>query len=248
MRLARRHDPVLLSAHRCLTRPAIEAALRLGVDYVEFDVQRCRDGLVVFHDAVARVDGSDIALAELPVAALRRAHPELLTYEEALGLLAGRSRVHLDLKFDDEGAVEAAAAAVRLLGTDRLVVTTLDDRSVGAVRSWSDVHAPALLVGLSLGRGVRGFPVWRQLRVRASELWPHVRYRHSRANVVVAHHWLARLGVARFARSRGLPLLVWTVDTEPSLRYWTRSGRAWLVTTNNPEAALRLRRPERIWP
>ncbi|GAA4745066.1 hypothetical protein GCM10023350_32350 [Nocardioides endophyticus] len=233
MRLSprRRPDPVLISAHRCLTRDALEHAIQLGVDYIEFDVQRCADGsLVLLHDPV------DIA------------PPDAVPYDEALELLAGRSRVHLDLKFTDDGVVEATAEAVRRLGTDRLVVTTLDDRSVAAVRAWSDVHAPALLVGLSLGRGVKGFPVWRQLKVRASEVWPHVRYRHSRANVVVAHHTLARFAVARFARKRGLPLLVWTVDTEPSLRYWTRSGRAWLVTTNNPEVALRLRRPDRIWP
>jgi glycerophosphoryl diester phosphodiesterase len=227
----RRRDPVLISAHRCLTREELEEAVHLGVDYVEFDVQRCADGsLVLLHDPV------DVA------------PPGAVTYDEALGLLAGRSRVHLDLKFTDDGVVDATAEAVRRLGTDRLVVTTLDDRSVAAVRAWSDEHAPALLVGLSLGRGVKGFPVLRQLKVRLSELFPHVRYRHSRANVVVAHHTLARFAVARFARRRGLPLLVWTVDTEPSLRYWTRSGRAWLVTTNNPDIALRLRRPDRVWP
>ena len=194
-------------------------------------MQRCADGsLIVHHDPI------------------EVAPPDALTYDEALRLLAGRSRVHLDLKITDDGVVEATAAAVRLLGTDRLVVTTLDDRSVAAVRAWSDVHAPALLVGLSLGRGVGGFPLWHQIKVRTSEIWPHVRYRHSRANVVVAHHTLARFAVARFARHRGLPLLVWTVDTESALRYWTRSGRAWLVTSNNPDIALRLRRPERIWP
>jgi glycerophosphoryl diester phosphodiesterase len=78
-------------------------------------------------------------------------------------------------------------------------------------------------------------------KVRASELWPGVRYRHSRANVVVAHHWLARLRVRRFARRHGLPLLVWTVDTKRSLAYWMRPGRAWLVTTNEPAVALGLR-------
>lgn len=223
-----RRDPVLVSAHRCLTIQQVEYALRLGVDYVEFDVQRCADGsLVLAHDPV------------------EVAPPGITTYDEVLDTLAGRGRAHLDLKFHD-GCVEAVAHAVERLGTDRLVVTTLEDRSVTAIRAWSDRHAPALLVGLSLGRGVSGFPLLRQIRVRLSELLPRVRYRHSRANVVVAHHWLARLGVARFARHHGLPLLVWTVDTAPSLRHWTRTGRAWLVTTNSPDLALRLRRPERM--
>lgn len=224
----RRREPVLVSAHRCLTLDQVEHALALGVDYIEFDVQRCSDGsLVLHHDPV------DVAPADA------------VTYDAVLAALAGRGRAHLDLKFHD-GCVDAVAHAVERLGTDSLVVTTLDDESVAAVRAWSEVHAPALLVGLSLGRGVRGMAWWRQAKVRASELWPHHRYRHSRANVAVAHHFLARLRVARFARKRGLPLLVWTVDTAPSLRYWTRSGRAWLVTTNHPEIALRLRRAGRI--
>ena len=231
MRPSRRHDPTLVSAHRCLTRESIEAALRLGVDYVEFDLQRCSDGtLVLNHDPV-----------DVPP-------PDALSYDDALDLLAGRSRAHLDVKFYGDGVVDAVAHAVAHLGTDRLVVTTLDDESVAAVRAWSDQHAPALLVGLSLGRGVTGSPFLRQVRVRISELWPGRRYGRSRANLVVAHHWLARLTVARFARNHGLPLLVWTVDTAPALRYWTRTGRAWLVTTNHPDIALRLRRPERMHP
>ena len=58
---------------------------------------------------------------------------------------------------------------------------------------------------------------------------------------MVAHHTLARLGVAAYARRRELPLLVWTVDSQESLRYWMRPGRAWLVTTNQPGLALRVR-------
>ena len=58
---------------------------------------------------------------------------------------------------------------------------------------------------------------------------------------MVAKDVLARLGVAGFARRRGLPLLVWTVDSERSLRYWMRPGRAWLVTTNQPGLALEVR-------
>ena len=79
------------------------------------------------------------------------------------------------------------------------------------------------------------------MRVRVSELLPRLRYQESRANLVVVKHILARLGVAAFARRRHLPLVVWTVDSEESLRYWLRPGRAWLVTTNQPGLALKVR-------
>jgi glycerophosphoryl diester phosphodiesterase len=253
-----RHEGVLVSAHRCLTRTEVERALALDVEFVEFDVQRCGDGtFVLFHHAVVEIDGSDVPLADLSLDGLFAVVPDVLLYDEVLDLLAGTGkRAHLDLKFlspdpayeltSTTYEVAAVARAVQRLGATNLVVTTLDDRSVKAVRDWADVLGHDLLVGLSLGRGVTGFPVWRQIKVRASEVWPHVRYRQSRANVVVAHHWLARLGVARFARRRRLPLLVWTVNTEDSLRHWLRPGRAWLVTTNEPELALRVRGAERL--
>jgi glycerophosphoryl diester phosphodiesterase len=163
-----------------------------------------------------------------------------MLYDEVLDALAGRTRAHLDLKFVG-GCAAATARAVERLGAENLVVTTLDDPAVREVRAWAEAHGHDLLVGLSLGRRVTGFPVWRQVRVRASEVWPHLRYRQSRANLVVAHHWLARAGVAGFARRRGLPLLVWTIDTPRALEYWLRPGRAWLVTTNRPAVALEVR-------
>lgn len=236
-----RREPVQLSAHRCLTRADVERALSLDVDFVEFDVERCGDGaLVVFHDAAVEIDGEDVPLASLTLAALRAVVPDVLSYDDVLDALVGRTRAHVDLKFVGDCA-GATARAVERLGAENLVVTTLDDPAVKEVRAWADEHGHDLLVGLSLGRKVTGFPVWRQLRVRASEVWPHLRYRQSRANVVVAHHWLARAGLAGFARRRRLPLLVWTIDTPRSLRYWTRPGRAWLVTTNRPEEALAIR-------
>jgi glycerophosphoryl diester phosphodiesterase len=219
----------LVSAHGCLTAPDIEAAIAMGADYVEIDVQRCADGsLVLLHDPV------DVA------------PPGTLGYAEALDLLAGRTRLHLDLKVQG-GEVPIVAQAVARLGTDALLVTTLDDDGVRAVRDWADAEGQDLLVGLSLGRGLRDIPVLHAIRVRLTELFPGVRYRRSGANLAVAHHWLARLHVRRFARRHGFPLLVWTVDTSRALDYWMRPGRAWLVTTNEPEVALRLR-ADRIRP
>jgi glycerophosphoryl diester phosphodiesterase len=218
----------LVSAHRCLTTADIEAAIAMGADYVEIDVQRCADGsLVLLHDPV-----------DVPP-------PGTLGYADALELLAGRTRLHLDLKVHG-GEVPIVEQAVARLGTDALLVTTLDDDGVRAVRDWADAEGHELLVGLSLGRGLHDIPVLHAIRVRLTELFPAVRYRRSGANLAVAHHWLARLHVRRFARRHAFPLLVWTVDTEDSLRYWLKPGRAWLVTTNNPDVALRLRRPDRI--
>jgi glycerophosphoryl diester phosphodiesterase len=212
------------------TLPVLEESLALGVEYVEFDVWRREDGsFVVAHDPD---------------------HDVGLSYDTVLTALAGRARAHIDLKFGspaaayDEGRaweVDAACRAVAVLGHEQLIVTTGHDRGVRAVRDWGDTQGLDLRVGLSLGRSVRRLTWLRRIEVRRSELFPHVRMRDSRANLVVAHHALARLGVAAYARRSGVPLLVWTVDQEKGLRYWLRPGRAWLVTTNQPGLALQVR-------
>lgn len=201
---------------------ALEESLALGVDYVELDVWRRADGsFVVAHDPE---------------------HDRGLAYRAVLEALAGRARGHVDLKLTaPEHAVAAVREAVEVLGAEAVVVTTERDACVRAVRDWADGAGLTLAVGLSLGRSVRRLGRRRALTVRLSELFPHLRVRRSRANVVVAHHRLARLGVAAYARHRRLPLLVWTVDDEQALRYWLRPGRAWLVTTNHPGRALRVR-------
>lgn len=230
---------VLVSAHRMgaagdrsreNTLPALMDALALGVDYVEFDVWRRDDGTyVVAHDPE---------------------HDRGLPYEVVLRAFDGRARAHIDLKFTSPAEayatgrsweIEAARLAVELLGQERMIVTTGHDLAVRAVRDWGDAEGLELRVGLSLGRSVRRLSWLRRIEVLRAELFPHVRIRESRANLVVAHHVLARLGVAAYARRRGIPLLVWTVDTPRALRYWLRNGRAWLVTTNHPGLALEVR-------
>jgi glycerophosphoryl diester phosphodiesterase len=245
---------VLVSAHRGgagketdleNTRLALERAIALGVDYVELDVRRCGDGtLVLVHDDWVLVDGRARPIAELTFEEFASRAEHFLSLDEALAILAGRARVHLDLKFGSRGArdeVAAVARAVEVLGADEVLVTTGRVPAIRAVRDWSDAQGLALRAGLSVGGSVAGHPLPEQLRMRRAELGPHDRFEQSRANAVVANHWLALAGLARFARRAGLPLVVWTVDDPVSLRWWLRPGRAWLVTTNHPGRALAIR-------
>lgn len=258
---ARGRPRVLVSAHRGgsaddpareNTRVALQRAVASGVDYVEIDVRRCGDGaLVLAHEPWVLVDGRQVPLTELTGAELTAAAPHALHYEEALDLLAGRARVHLDLKLRSPAAayaepdrtreVAATARAVERLGSDGVVVTSGSVRAVRAIRDWSDDRGLDVRAGLTVGGSVAGHPPLDQVRRRMAELSPGPRFLASRANVVVANHWLALGGVARFARSVDLPLLVWTVDDPVSLRWWMRPGRAWLVTTNRPGLAMALR-------
>jgi glycerophosphoryl diester phosphodiesterase len=227
------------------TRLALEQAVALGVDYVELDVRRSRDGvLLLCHDRELLVGGRLRAVADVDADELADAVPGLLRLDEALEVLTGRAGAHLDLKFRSPGSVHELAAATRsldVLGPGEVLVTTSNARAIRAIRDWSVARGRPLLTGLSIGGSVAGRPPLEQLRLRHGELFPADRFVESRAEAVVANHWLALASLARFARRAGLPLVVWTVDHPVLLRYWMRPGRAWLVTTNRPERALAIR-------
>lgn len=238
---------VLVSAHRCgagkgrsleNTQGAVDQALGIDAEYVEFDVQRCGDGTFVLnHDDSVRINGQRVRLDRLPYTQAKRADgAHLLRYDSVLQQLQTRKRAHIDLKFtspkafylNPESTYEVAAvkAAIAALGAENLIVTSIEDRSIKAIRQWAQAAGyPQLLVGLSLG----------------TDFFPRGRYKACDANLVVANHWLARLSAARFARRANLPLLVWTVNDRMSLRYWLKPGRAWMLTTNHPLTALDIR-------
>jgi glycerophosphoryl diester phosphodiesterase len=230
-------------------RQALDELAALGIDYVEFDLQRCVDGVVVaVHDATVTIAGRERWIGEVTFAELAAHLPDLFRYDDLLGALAATGLgAHIDLKFtspsyaDPERVweVQAVARAVQVLGVARVVATTKHAESVLALRTWADQQRIALRVGLSLGTGTRGLPLGRAAQQVWGELFPERRFAASRANVMVAHYSLARLTLARFARRRGLPLLVWTVDSPRGLAYWLRPGRAWLVTTNRPLQAVK---------
>jgi glycerophosphoryl diester phosphodiesterase len=174
-----------------------------------------------------------------------------MRYDDVLAALKGVKQAHIDLKFvspesayaDSDATYEVAATkqALEILGVGQFfIITTLEDRSVRAVRDWADGVGLDLLVGLSLGRDTAEMSLVEAVRTRLSEFFPGARIRGSRANLVVCHQRIARYTVARFARRRGLPLLVWTVDEPEALAYWLAPDAAWLVTTNYPERAIGL--------
>jgi glycerophosphoryl diester phosphodiesterase len=254
----RERHRVLVSAHRAgwggdagreNTRAAIAEVASSGVDYVELDVRRLGDGtLLLSHDAWITSDGRRHPLERLTLEQLRAAAPAVLLLEEGLALLAGHVGAHLDLKLSGaspdqvrQAAVQAAAVAVERLGPRHVLVTTGRLAAARAVRDWAVAAGLDVPVALSVGGSVAGHPWRTRLRMRREQLFPGRRLARSGADALAANHWLALLGLARFARHAGLPLLVWTVDHPRLLRHWLRPGRAWMVTTNRPDLAMSIR-------
>jgi glycerophosphoryl diester phosphodiesterase len=232
----------LVSAHRgrcgVAGLPLLDSfrrAMDIGADYVELDVRRTRDGVqVVWHD--------ERLPSGMPVAAVtsREYEHELgdqaLTVERLYAAAGGRARVQIDLKEQGYEA-DAVALALEHLPPDQLVITTLEDASVRAIKE----RFPDVRVGLSLGRDVSRRSRAARVAVRLSELAPGPRLRRCLADFVSVQHRLADAAVLRWCARNRVPAWVWTVDDEPRMRRYLRDPRVEVLITNRPDLALSIR-------
>ena len=199
----------LISAHRgSCGVPGLPAAERydraiaLGVDYVELDVRRTADGVLVnYHDDVtpSRHLVSSLAYADLK----GELGGELLTLIDLLDVIAGRAGLHVDLKEPgDEGEIVRTLLAHR--AGAQFAVTTGDVESIRTVKELF----PEVNAGLTLGTDMRKAHAWATMTERLAELFPAPRLERSHADFVAAHQQLARIRLLRYGKRRRLPVCV----------------------------------------
>jgi glycerophosphoryl diester phosphodiesterase len=210
---------------------ALAAAITIGCEMVEFDVRRTRDGhLVAVHDA--RVRGTPVAELDHEELRARLAPGQAPRLEEMVELSAGR--ITLDVELKEEGYVEQALRALRIIEPEQYVITSFLDGALAEVRE----AAPATRTGLLVGPGgrVRGT---RGTARRRGGL--EARLRDSGADFLGPHVGLARAGLLAWAARRGLETYVWTVNDRRSLRTLLDDARVSALITDRPAAALAAR-------
>jgi glycerophosphoryl diester phosphodiesterase len=241
--MERRHHLIvpLISAHRGGRRLPGESAadryrraIALGVDYIEFDVRKSKNGVcVICHDdrtaSGRRMRDFDFADLSEELAG------EALTFEELLALAGGRVGLHLDLKESGDEA-EIVGRALAAGPPAKLAITGGDD-AIRAVKQ----RFPGVKAGLSIGDDLSGLSPWLKPRRRFDELFPSRRIERCRADFVAAHEHLARLSLLRYCARRHIPAWVWTVDREQDMADLLADPRVDVLITNRPELALRLR-------
>jgi glycerophosphoryl diester phosphodiesterase len=206
------------------TVESFEAALEHGVDMIEFDVLRTRDGrLVLAHDY------EDAA---------RR---ECLTLEEGLDHFAGEAYAGVELDVDmklpgyEREVVDGLAA--RGL-TDRSLVSTMYVESLdelgrlapGLRRGWSVprvrrdyTRGPWRLAAHAVGAGMRArLPRQAAARIRAKG-----------CEAIMCHRLLASARLVRAVREAGGQLYVWTVDDARDIARLEAMGVDGVIT-NDP--------------
>jgi glycerophosphoryl diester phosphodiesterase len=185
------------------TVPSFEAALEAGVDMIEFDVLRLRDGRIVlshdYEDAAGR---------------------EPLTLDEGLDHFAGEAYAGVELDVD-----------MKLPGYEREVVDGLMERGLTEralvsshyLESLDEVArlAPGLRRGLSVPRlrqdytkGPLALPAYVAARVIRVGLpsWIRALMRDGRIEAVMAHWLLVSRRLVEWAHAEGGEVYVWTVD------------------------------------
>jgi glycerophosphoryl diester phosphodiesterase len=188
------------SAHPENTLAAFAGAAQLGADWVELDVRRTRDEvLVVHHDAVL-TDGRvivELAAHELPASVATLDAALELCAREGLGVNVEIKSDPSDPDFDPEQRVAERVAGL-LLGPEAAgpyLVTSFDWRCLRRVRE----VAPTLETG-QLGFG----PIDMAIAVRRARDAGHVAVNPHRGEVD------ARL--IELAHGSGLRVYPWTVD------------------------------------
>jgi glycerophosphoryl diester phosphodiesterase len=208
------------------TAASFEAALEHGVDMIEFDVLKARDGrLVLAHD---------YADSE------RR---ECLTLEQGLELFAGEAYAGVELDVD-----------LKLPGYEREVVDGLDRHGLTGRSLVSTMYpesldrlgeiAPGLRRGWSVPRVRRNYlkaPLYVRLPALALAAWmrlrmPSMAARRIRAGgceAIMSHQVLVTGRLVHAVHGAGGQLYVWTVDEAPKIRALEALGVD-AVITNDP--------------
>jgi len=201
------------------TLPAFEAAIRLGADGVELDVQYSSDGaLVIFHnDTLEKTSNGTGRVTAHTLEDLRAldagswfdptfAGTRIPTLDETLDLLKGRLLINIELKVLEalrSGLATDAVKAIRAHGmADQVVISSFNPFALRQAKGAGSEIECALLLAHDL-------PGWMR--------WGVTR-RYSRADGL--HPDFAMVDEAYITRARklGMPVRVWTVDDEADMR------------------------------
>ena len=233
--------PIVAVAHRGYARRAPEntlsafrAAIEVGADFAELDVQETSDGVVVvLHDRdLMRMAGDPRRISDIPLAEARKfdlgrnAGPEFAgeripTLAEAIALARGKIKLQIELKYygKDRGLARKVAELIRREEfEEHCEVTSLDEEGLRLAKRANPRLNVVALVTYALGDPGR-------LDVDGLSV-----------NTEVLTDRLIRA-----VRRRGKSLYAWTVDDPRVMVRLIERGVGGLVT-NAPDVVIRIRR------
>jgi glycerophosphoryl diester phosphodiesterase len=138
---------------------SFEKAISLGVDGIEFDIQLSKDGvpIVIHDDTLNRTTNGTGAVSDHTAAQLKQFDAgqgqQLLTLEETLDAIAGRTRLFIELKAEHSTrpVVELIMQAVmhKSWRYEQLSVISFDHNQIAEARDLCEhIRTGALIVGI----------------------------------------------------------------------------------------------------
>lgn len=184
-------------------------ALEMGVNAIEFDVRRTRDGeLVVIHDAeVDRTTNGKGLVSELTLKEIKSLSTEkgekIPTLDEALDFLDQKVKILIELK--EVGFEEKVLEAIKRRGLeDNVIIISFHEEALRRVRELNN----RIEIGLIYVK--HKDPIGAALSLRAQYLLPLYRFIHST--------------LIKRAHEKGLKIIAWTINTPEEAREYAMKG------------------------
>lgn len=191
------------------TLRSFQKALELGVNAVELDVRRTRDGeIVVIHDAeVDRTTNGHGSVNELTLAEIKKLLTDrgekIPTLKEVLDSLDKKAKILIELK--EIGLEDKILDLVQEKGLEgNVIIVSFHEEALRKVRALNN-HVDIGLIYVKHKN-----PVKAALELKANYLLPFYRFTHT-ANVQKAHE-------------NGLKVIVWTINESGQVAEFVKKG------------------------
>ncbi len=200
------------------TLASVRAALHLGVDFVEIDVQETADGeLIVFHDyGLRRLCGVRGRVRDRTLAEIRRLNPQVPMLRQVLQMCRGKMRVLVEIKHADPRTVAAMVSEMRM--ENEVIVFSLSIRRMKEIAAVNPRIPRFGLVARQLPLAMR--------RLEAVGI----------EGIGLSRRLVRSQRVVRRIHKRGWKLFVWTVNREAEMKKLAGWGIEGIIT-NHPDVA-----------
>jgi len=199
---------------------------------IEFDVRRTKDHVFIVYHA-GFIQGQpikELTYEEISKTA-RGQEFDIPTVEEVLKW--SRGKIKLDVELKEEGyEKEIIELLSKYFKEDQFVVTSFNDSSLKSIKD----NYPVIKVGLLLGKFKN--PLW----ARISGFFSMKRCKKAKADFLVIHWKLLRVGFLERAKRNNKPVFVWTVNDEEMMWKLLHDRRVYAIITDKPDLAVSLRK------
>jgi len=201
----------------------IQEAIELGVDMVEFDVRRTKDGfLVCHHDATVE----DKMVSDLNFSDIMKLKKSICKLEEVIDICKDKVGVNLEIK--EKGFEDRVVDQLRAnFSYDKIFVTSFSSSVIRKVKSLDYKITAGLLIGDAINYQV--FYKILKEAIFMSEFY------YSKADFISPFYKIYEMGLMKKFENLGIPIQLWTVNDLVFLKDLINSDIQSIVTDVSEE-------------